>query len=218
MKVANKTELDNEQQAVGSRLNKKQKRSKSDVLLNIVMTLLIIMTLCLFTYRVSTGEAQVRGRSMENTLVNDEKLLYEKVTGVIGDYNKQDILILKEAALKQSSDGQDGLIVKRLIAKSGDTVDFSEDGKPIVNGKQLEEPYIKEQESLRVADFSKIIEKTNEKYGDHLDVNAHTVPDGYYFVMGDNRNNSSDSRTFGLFKKNDIVGHVIYSWTYKHFY
>lgn len=198
--------------------HKQIKGKKSDAFLNVMLVILLIASALMLAYKTMTGEANVRGKSMENTLVNDEKLLYEKWTGYIGDYNKKDILILKESTIKDAESNEETLIVKRLIAKAGDTIDFTTDGKPIVNGETINEPYIKEQTSNRATEFTSIIQKTNEKYNTNFDLNTHKIPDGYYFVMGDNRNNSSDSRVFGLFKKDDIVGHVIYSWTYHRFY
>ncbi|MGL4662618.1 MAG: signal peptidase I [Culicoidibacterales bacterium] len=218
MEVQNEAVINEEKQLDEPIGKKKKTKSKTDRFLNIAIVILLILTCCMFAYRSFTGEAIVRGRSMENTLVNEEKLLYEKLTGHVGDYNKKDILILKEGTVKQMNEDQEGLIVKRLIAKAGDTVDFTEDGKPIVNGEKLVESYIKEQTSDRSAHFSLVLEKTNEKYNEHFDLTSNKVPEGYYFVMGDNRNNSSDSRVFGLFKKADIVGHVVYSWTYQRFY
>lgn len=206
-----------ENKTITDKKSKKAKRTKADTFLNVLLVILLIASAGMFAYKTLMAEANVRGQSMENTLVNDEKLLYEKWTNYVGDYNKKDILILKEGTLKNTN-SEETLIVKRLIAKAGDTVEFTADGKPIINGEKLEETYIKEQVSHRAASFMTVIEKTNEKYNTNFDVNTNKVPEGYYFVMGDNRNNSSDSRVFGLFKKEDIVGHVIYSWTYHRFY
>lgn len=218
LEVQNNIVLDEKRSKKRTEDNKKTTRSFSDTLLNIAIVILVIVTVLMFSYKTLTGEAQVRGKSMENTLVNDEKLMYEKLTTFVGDYNKKDILIVREDTVKQANEEQEGLIVKRLIAKGGDTLTFSEDGKPIVNGEVLDETYIKEQNVQKSPDISYIIERTNDKYGVSLDINSNKIPDGYYFVMGDNRNNSSDSRVFGLFKKDDIKGRVIYSWTYNHFY
>lgn len=218
LEVQNNIVLDEKRSKKRTKDSKKTTQSFSDTLLNIAIVILVIVTILMFSYKTLTGEAQVRGKSMENTLVNDEKLMYEKLTTFVGDYNKKDILIVREDTVKQANEEQEGLIVKRLIAKGGDTLTFNEEGKPIVNGEVLEESYIKEQNVQKGSDISYIIERTNDKYDVSLDINSNKIPDGYYFVMGDNRNNSSDSRVFGLFKKDDIKGRVIYSWTYNHFY
>ena len=94
-------------------------------------------------------------------------------------------------------------IIKRVIAKGGQTVDIR-DGKVIVDGKELDEPYINEADS------------TNDVgYGAFTDQYPITVPEGYYFVMGDNRNHSTDSRArcVGLVKKDQIYGKAIVKYS-----
>ncbi len=76
--------------------------------------------------------------------------------------------------------------IKRVIAVAGETVEVRAEGV-YVNGQFLDEPYIKEkQHSSTFAE--------------------QTVPAGHYFVLGDNRNNSSDSRVFGMLPKENIIG------------
>lgn len=197
---------------------KKPRKKKGEILLDILIVILVIATALMLTYRLTTEEAQVVGHSMDNTLTNEEKIVYEKISGAIGDYSKGDILIIKETAVKSAANLDGQQIVKRLIAKGGDTIDFTTDGKPIVNGNQIYEPYIKEQSTTKMTDIPQIIQRTNTKYNTNFDENTKVIPDGYYFVMGDNRNNSSDSRVFGLYAKSDILGRVAYSHTYHHFY
>ncbi|SEL44963.1 signal peptidase I [Ruminococcus sp. YRD2003] len=90
-------------------------------------------------------------------------------------------------------------IIKRVIAKGGQTVDIRE-GKVIVDDKVLNEPYI-----------NSGAETTDIGYGAFTDQYPITIPDGYYFVMGDNRNHSTDSRarSVGLVKKNQIYGKAL---------
>lgn len=200
---------------------KRVKRTKkmSERLLDIALVILVIVTALVLAFRFTTSEARVVGQSMMNTLNNDEHLVYEKITGYIGDYKKGDILILEEKSLNHSQNNTDNRIVKRLIAQGGDTLSFSREGNPIVNGTQQAEGYVKDGANMGgVGDLSRIIQKTNEKYGTQFDVNSQVIPQGYYFVMGDNRANSSDSRVFGLYQKGDIAGRVAYSYTYHRFY
>jgi signal peptidase I len=75
--------------------------------------------------------------------------------------------------------------IKRVIGLPGDTVEIRE-GRVYVNGVALDEPYLKN-----------LI---------NSDMPARTVEEGHYFVMGDNRNNSSDSRSFGAITPQSIVG------------
>ena len=93
----------------------------------------------------------------------------------------------------------DECIIKRVIAVGGQIVDIH-DGKVYVNGELLKEPYINEPDST--GDYG---------YGAFSEQYPIKVPQGYYFVMGDNRNHSTDSRSrsVGLVKKDQIYGKAI---------
>ena len=78
-------------------------------------------------------------------------------------------------------------LVKRVIALPGDRVEIS-DGKLFLNGELLDEPYLKED---------------MDHFYDGFSV---TVPDGHFFAMGDNRNNSTDSRAIGCVPQNKLIG------------
>ncbi len=90
-------------------------------------------------------------------------------------------------------------IIKRVIAVGGQTIDIK-NNQVIVDGKVLDEPYINEANST-----------SDLGYGAFTDQYPITVPEGYYFVMGDNRNHSTDSRarSVGLVKKNQIYGKAL---------
>jgi signal peptidase I len=80
--------------------------------------------------------------------------------------------------------------IKRIIATAGETVSFK-NGYVYIDGKRLDEPYIKG----AITSCDRIVKC---EFG--------TVPDGYVYVLGDNRQNSSDSRSFGFVKIDDIIG------------
>ena len=86
------------------------------------------------------------------------------------------------------------VLIKRIIAKGGDTIDF-ENGNVILNGSILDEPYIKELTFTDEQGFTYPL----------------FVEDDTYFIMGDNRNYSTDSRSasVGLVHKDDIYGYVL---------
>lgn len=125
----------------------------------------------------------VSGSSMYPTLHDRDRLIINKIEYEVGQPQYGDIVVLRYAK------GVD--YVKRVIAKGGDTIEIK-DMKVYRNGKVLNEPYI-----------------NPEPYGDFSKV---TVPAGKYFVMGDNRANSSDSRfaDLGYVDKKDMIGHVIF--------
>ena len=116
--------------------------------------------------------ATVSGNSMNDTYFDGEKLLCLRHA----EPEKGDVII---------TDCDAGIVlIKRVIATEGDTVDIDFDSGAVkVNGETLVEPYIKEMTHLDEGAFEYPI----------------TVPDNCYFVMGDNRNNSLDSRRLGYF-------------------
>ena len=93
--------------------------------------------------------------------------------------------VLESVGLRQPSTED---FIKRVIALPGETVE-GKDGKVRVNGRELVEPYLPEAQNV--------------------DFPPKTIPEGEVWVMGDNRNRSTDSRSFGPIKKSKIVGRAI---------
>ena len=126
---------------------------------------------------------QVEGDSMLPTLVNKQRLV---VTKFLYKPEQHDIVIVKSEALGKH-------IVKRVIAVPGQEIDIdSKTGDVYVDGVMLDEPYIKDKiHPLRVG----------SRYNYPI-----VVPEDTVFVMGDNRNNSQDSRSIGVVKFDEIVG------------
>lgn len=147
-----------------------------------------LISICFFTtYRIS-------GSSMESTLHSDEKVLVNKLVYYVVKPHRGDVIILH--ATKNTD------YIKRVIGIGGDTIEFRDDVL-FINGSSVDETYLRENRQ-RAKLLGNIL--TND-YG------PITIPKGKVFVMGDNRNNSIDSRDIGMIDLNDIVGRteLIYS-------
>ena len=131
--------------------------------------------------------ARVDGLSMAPTLEDRDRLIVNKLVYELGDPRPGDIVMLYYPRDPQK------MFVKRVIAKEGDTVRIV-DGRVYVNDVALHDDYV-------LAEFRS-----------HDDWGPTVVDQGYYFVMGDHRNNSSDSRHWGPVPKKYIVGKVKVRW------
>jgi signal peptidase I len=131
--------------------------------------------------------ARVDGQSMSPTLEDHDRLIVSKLVYEIGEPRPGDIVMLYYPL------NPDKMFVKRVIAREGDTVRI-EDGRVSVNDQLLHDDYVP------------------VEFRSHDDWGPQVVQQGYYFVMGDHRNNSSDSRHWGPVPKKYIVGKVKVRW------
>lgn len=121
----------------------------------------------------------VKGASMEDTLFNRERLICNKIVYRLTEPKHGDIVIFKPPI------DQNHNYIKRVIAIEGDRVKIV-DGKVYLNGEKLEEDYVEHRSFESMAEI--------------------TVPKDSYFVLGDNRTNSSDSRFWGFVPEKNIIG------------
>jgi signal peptidase I len=131
--------------------------------------------------------ARVEGMSMAPTLQDQDRLIVNKLAYRIGEPHHGDIVMLYYPIDPAKS------FVKRVIGEEGDTVRIV-DGHVFVNEAPLDDKYVP------------------DEFRDHNDWGPQVVPEGYYFVMGDHRNNSSDSRHWGWVPKKYIIGKVQLRW------
>ena len=128
---------------------------------------------------------EVEGASMENTLHNGDNLIVDKLS--YRDPERFDIIVFPFQYQANT------YYIKRIIGLPGETVQIMEDGSIYINGEKMEESYGREV----------IQPETIGRAAEPI-----VLGEDEYFVMGDNRNNSSDSRTdiVGNIKREDIIG------------
>jgi signal peptidase I len=131
--------------------------------------------------------ARVEGMSMAPTLEDQDRLIVNKLIYRLTSPHKGDIVMLYYPVNPDKS------FVKRVIGEEGDVVRIV-DGRVFVNDVPLNDDYV-----------------PNE-FRSHDDWGPQMIQEGYYFVMGDHRNNSSDSRHWGLVPKKYIIGKVQLRW------
>ena len=131
--------------------------------------------------------ARVEGHSMAPTLEDQDRLIVNKLAYRIGEPHISDIVML------YYPNDPDKSFVKRVIAEEGDNVRIV-DGRVYRNEVPLDDSFVP------------------PEYRSHDDWGPQVVPEGYYFVMGDHRNNSSDSRHWGFVPKKYIIGKVQLRW------
>ena len=162
-----------------------------ELLLTILGTLVIAVLIRLFiaeTYEVPSG-------SMLETIQLGDRLVGEKVTLHWQDPKPGDIVTFNDP------DGSGSTLIKRVIASSGQVVDLS-DGYVLVDGVPLNEPYVLGKPSYAL-DGHAVNLAENVSY-------PYTVPEGYVWVMGDNRTNSLDSRYFGAVPIESVTSKALF--------
>lgn len=176
----------------------------AEVLETVFISIFVVIMLFAYVIRPVT----VEGRSMESTLFNGDRLLmvdllYTPKRGDIVIVNNTHSYVYDENGKLVEGDGlpEEKRLIKRVIATGGETLDIDfETGTVSINGEVLDEPYIN---NLTI----------NQEYG--FTSYPITVPEGYYFVMGDNRQNSTDSRSsyVGFVPEDAILGKAVFRFS-----
>jgi signal peptidase I len=196
--------LENEIEIIHTAKDKHRKTVYTIISMVVVVVLALVTALLLKTYVICT--IPVGGDSMLPTLVGGEYILDDNgkvsetivkgdtlVLNMIGKVKAGDIVVF-DIDLDNSLEVEENhTLVKRVIAVAGDTVEINNDGKVYVNGVALDESYTKGS-TYNTGSSSPLIV---------------TVPYNTVFVLGDNRENSRDSREFGVVHLDTIRGKCI---------
>lgn len=163
-------------------------------IIEVVMYCLIALLIAYLIVKFVAQRTVVDGQSMYNTLVDGDNIIVEKLSYTFGEVERFDVVVFPYYDEERD---EEVYYIKRIIGMPGETI-------AIHNGLI----YIIDEETR---------EKTRieENYGYYIDgqlmqgydaTEGIEIPEGCYFVLGDNRNNSKDSRTIGVIKGEDIVG------------
>ncbi len=150
----------------------------------IKLVTVIFVILFLMIYVVSV--TQVVGNSMNSTLIDGDVLILSKANYRFFDIKRGDIISLDYEDTKY--------LIKRVIGLPGDTIEIK-DNILYINGEVYEENYL--DKGLEYPDFSL------------SDLGYDTIPEDMYLVLGDNRENSLDSREIGLISKDSVNGKIV---------
>ncbi len=166
--------------------------NKSNVKKEIISWIKYILSALIISFLLTKFvvlNAYIPTGSMENTIMPGDRVFASRIHYLFTEPKRGDIIVFRYP------DDESVNYVKRIIGLPGETVEIK-NGEVYVDGAKLEEPYIKE-------------EMSKENFG------PYQVPEDSYFVMGDNRNNSNDSRrwlTTNYVHKSKILGKVAFQY------
>lgn len=144
-----------------------------------VLAIVLIAVGVFLLLRATVQSFVVYGSSMEPNLEDGQRLIVNKVVYRLRDPQRGEVIVFLPPA------GQRVDFIKRIIALPGDTVEIK-DGLVYINDSAIDEPYVKSSPSYTMA--------------------KREIPEGKYFVLGDNRNNSNDSHSWGTVPRENIIG------------
>ena len=165
----------------GIREKKEKNNSIKKEIVSWIVTIIFALGLGLFISKGLIVNAEIPSESMENTIMTQDRLIALRTAYWFSEPQRGDIVVF------HYPDNEEELYIKRVIGTPGDTVE-GKDGVVYVNGEALKESYIKE--------------PAEEDFG------PYKVPEDSYFMLGDNRNHSGDSRDWEntYVKKDKILG------------
>ena len=148
----------------------------------VVVAIIVALIVKTFVFQVF----YIPSESMDPTLKVSDRVAVNKLSYKMHDVNRGDIVVFERPPNEAAADPAIKDLIKRVIALPGEKVE-GHDGKVWINDKALDEPYLPNGMTT-------------------LDFKAQTIEPGHYWVMGDNRHRSKDSRVFGAIHEDLIVG------------
>ncbi len=154
--------------------------------------IVVILAIMVMIYLFIMSPQEINGASMEPNLHNGEYILTNKIEYKLRDPKRGDVVIFKSPRNKDID------YIKRIIGEQGDRVALK-NGSYYVNGMKLDESYLAPNTYIGGGNYL--------REGSEI-----IVPEGRYFVSGDNRGHSSDSREFGPIAKEDFIGKAFFRY------
>jgi signal peptidase I len=153
------------------------------LLRDIAISIVLAVVLIVFIYQ----PVKVEGTSMMPGLTDQERIFINKYTYKLGSGSiaREDLVVFRYPYDPSQS------YIKRIIAVPGDSVQIT-DGTVYVNGEKLDEPYVP------------------TEYRDHVSLPRELIPPEKYFVLGDHRSSSNDSRVWGFVDRKEIYGKAVF--------
>lgn len=166
-----------------------------EILLVIFVTLFAVMLFKAFV----VGTYEIPSESMLNTIEIGDRVAAERVSYKFREPSYGEIVTFKDPQEEKRT------LIKRVIAVGGQSVDLI-DGKVFIDNQELQEDYVVGQTDALI-----------NVYGESFEY-PYEIPEGYIWVMGDNREASADSRYFGPISVEDVTGHAIFRyWPFNKF-
>jgi signal peptidase I len=189
-----------------------RKKSTSGSLIEFVTIVAIALGLALLIQAFIVKPFRIPSESMEPTLDIGQRVLVDRVTNHFSDFHRGDIVVFKppkgadtdecgvshpatQPCPTPTPEKSDTNFIKRIVGLPGDRLKVI-NGRVVINGKQLEEPYIRPSTTCDLCQEPREI----------------TIPPGSFFMMGDNRGQSADSREWGPVPKKWIIGKAFFTY------
>jgi len=150
----------------------------------LIGTVIPAVLIALVVYFFLAQATRVYGQSMEPTLHTNDRVILDKLTYRFRPPHRGDVVVIQV-----QKDGP--RLIKRIVGLPGETISIH-DGKVFIDGKPLEEPYLNQPTTGLMP--------------------PRHIPPGHYFVLGDNRRASNDSRSFGPVARDHILGRAVFRY------
>ncbi len=195
----------------GTNKNNDKAEKKQSLIRELLSWVMIFVGAFLFAFVVNHVfliNARIPSESMEKTIEVGDKVVGNRLAYLFSEPERGDIVIF------WSPLEPDKRYIKRVIGVPGDTIAI-EDNVLYINGKEQKETYLNNW-TINVGRYyfdpdAKGIVQYNGT--DEFDITKYKIPKGEYFMMGDNRDNSNDSRYWGTVKKDKIIAKVMFRWS-----